>query len=165
MVAAIAAGNTSHWRVTQWVYGQGRFNDVYEQAVLAYLAAHAFYREPNPEGGEVGQVLYQASYFESIMTGTGIKSRKAVRSALNRLQDKAYIQRETRGPIGANEPHRIYVLWAEDALREEMRDGRKRLPPPLLDRPQASPRQPAPKPQLRVLQGGELLDRRVPREP
>jgi len=157
MVAAIADGNTTQREVIDWVIEQGQHNSASEQAVLFYLASRAFYRTGNPEGAEVGQVLYAASYVERIQVATGIKGHDSVRRVLDRLQDKAYIQRERRRDAGTHAPNIIYVLWTPDAarLRQALREGSQRLPVALMQRPTAPVTRPRQKADLVLLQGGE----------
>jgi hypothetical protein len=113
-----------------------------------YLSLNAFYSSDNPEEGEVGQVLKAASRSSAISQGTGIKSRETIRKVLNDLQENAYLYRQERTVRGATgaQPHLIYVLWDGrwDRLRDDVRNGRKQVPPKFLDRPAARVRK-APK--------------------
>lgn len=152
MLAPITPGDTTQWAVQEWVWEQAQFlPSPMHTLVLAYLASKSFYEEDNPEGGEVGQVMRQYSYAETMLEATGIKSRTTLRNVLNDLQDMAYIQRGERkkGRLYGQQPHLIYVLWEHDELRQEIRDG-KPLPVALMDRPTRPKR--ASKPDLRVVE-------------
>lgn len=155
MVAPIADDTTiTQWEAMQWVLAQGEhLPGPAHAAVLYYLAANAFYQPNNPEGAEVGQVLYQASKYERIMRGTAIKSRQTLRKALNELQDLAYVHRAERSGRGTHEPLRISVLWDPrwDVIREGLRAGTRGLPTALLDRP-AGPVKRAPVVTLRAVE-------------
>lgn len=145
MVAPIVPGDTNQWDVMQWVNEQGQYMPTpTHQLMLFYLASNAFYEADNPEGGEVGQVLRSKSYVEAMMEGTGIKARQTIRNVLNGLQDMAYIQREDRRDPGlyGQQPQLIYVLWDLQALQEDIRTGKRTLPPALKVRPTRAPRKP-----------------------
>jgi len=111
--------------------------------MLCYLCLHCFVSKNNAEGEPAGSVLFAYSYTESIMEGTGAKSRETVRKILNDLQDLGYIYREKRrgsaeGYYGGHIPHRIEVLrWCEQE-RQMIREGK--TVPWLKSRPMAAPK-------------------------
>jgi len=143
-------GNTTQWEAFEWAFQQAKHLSAPEHHVLLYLVGHSFYSKNNPEQAEVGQVLYQASYLDRIVEGTGL-GIATVRRALVSLQMKGYIQREARAGHGSHVPHTIYVLWEHDDLREGLRDGSRRLPEELMSIP-ARPKREAPKrPVLRLI--------------
>jgi hypothetical protein len=145
MLARIGVGDTTQWTVMEWVWEQAEhLPSANHVLVLSYLASKAFYTSANPEKGEVGQVMRACSYTSAIMKATGIKTRNTVRAMLNDLQDRGYIQREERHDKGlyGQQPHRIYVLWEYDEMREDIRAG-KPLPMFLRMRPEAPARKPA----------------------
>lgn len=155
MLAPIASGSTpAQWEVLRWVAAQGEFLTPTPMATLYYLASNAWYRPGNQEEAPVCQVLYQASKYENIMRGTGIRSRMTLRKALNDLQDQAYVYRSERGSWGNHDPLRIMVLWEEpwDLLREGLRAGTRTLPERLLERPSAPEDRRAPVIPLRAVE-------------
>lgn len=152
MVTPIASGDTNQWDVMEWAWAQGEHMPSPGHAVvLVYLASHAFYSRRNAERARVGQVLRQASYFESVMTATGIASKTTVRNILNDLGDLGYVVRSDR-PGRGPQPHRMVVCWdaESDEMRRQCRAGERDLPTAFLTRP-TRPRKKAPVVHLRPL--------------
>lgn len=155
-IASIGDGDTNQWNVLEWAFQQAQYLTPTQHHVLLYLVCHAFYAADNPEGGEVGQVMRQASYVESMTAGTGLK-RMAIRNALTALQTSGYVQREVRKDkaVYGQQPHMIYVLWEADELREGLRNGSRRLPKELLSIPTRPAAKTTPRPVLTLVRETE----------
>lgn len=131
-------GDTNVWDVVCWAYEQAQFlPSVHHQAVLVYLATHAFYNESNREGAGRGQVLYAASFYAEIQSKCSIRSPHTVRKVLHDLQEGAFIVRQRRTGEG-HQPLRITVLWEGrmDQYREKLRAGEESLRPMLQMHPE-----------------------------
>lgn len=112
--------------VMEWAQEQAKFLSPTQTYVLWYLCLNAWRTPNNPEEAHVGQVLSGRTALSKIQMRTGL-SDKAVRDALNALQDKGYILRQSKAGWGQS---RIYVFWGggADERRAEFRRGVRDLP-------------------------------------
>lgn len=131
--------DVTQWDVARWVSAQGEHLSATQMVVLYYLSLNAFYTRDNPEGAKRGEVLYSASSYAAISVGTGLTSHTTIRRALNEMQLKGFVIRETRKEerIPSQSPMRIRVLWSEgfEDYREALRNGESELHPRFLITP------------------------------
>lgn len=118
--------------VMAWAQEQAQFLSPTQHHVLLYLCINAWRTPHNPEQQQTGGVLSGRTRLRKIRMGTGL-SERAIRNALDGLQDAGYILAKHQPGNGASE---IHVFWFEgaDAFREEFRAGVRDLPK-MLQRP------------------------------
>lgn len=115
------------YEVMAWAQTQAQYLSAPSHTiVLWYLCANAWCTPDNKEGAAPGDVLSARTSLRKIQMGTGLSAR-AVRYALDALQDAGYIVAKHRPGNGQSE---IAVLWFEEAdeIRAEMRAGVRSLP-------------------------------------
>lgn len=114
------------FEVMRWAQEQAQFLSPPQTLVLWYLCLNAWHKPDNPENEHVGTVLSGRTPLSKIRMRTGLSDR-GVRDALNALQDKGYIFRESKPGWGQS---RIEVFWSEgaDEFRAELRAGVVDLP-------------------------------------
>jgi DNA-binding transcriptional ArsR family regulator len=125
-MTSLPEGEVSPREVLEWAQEQAKFLTPTQTHVLWYLCINAFRKPDNPEDAPVGQVLRGRTPMRKIRLNTGL-SERAIRDALNALQNAGYIYREFRSGNGTSE---ILVLWTEDMddVRTEIRAGVRDLP-------------------------------------
>lgn len=113
-------------RVLAWALEQAQYLTPTQHHVLLYLCISAWHKADNPENEPMGMVLSGLTALRKIQMGTGL-SQRAVRNALDGLQDAGYILCKHRPGNGRSD---IAVLWWEDfdEIREEFRAGVRDLP-------------------------------------
>lgn len=131
-LAGLPPGNVTALDVLTWVHTQAQYlPGPSHVAVLYHLATYAFWRDDNPEGVAVGQVMYHASYYTAIMAGTGIKTKATIVRVMDDLERMGYIDRTLRENRGPSSPLEICVLWHCPGLQKAIReDGLVREPRP-----------------------------------
>ena len=119
-------GEVDLHEVMEWAQEQAQFLSPTQTLVLWYLCINAFRTSNNREGREPGDVLSGRTSLRKIQMRTGL-SQRAVRYALDGLQDLGYIWAEHKPGNGQS---RIMVFWSEhsDEIRAEMRAGVRDLP-------------------------------------
>jgi hypothetical protein len=119
--------------VMRWAQEQAKFLTPPQTLVLWCLCLNAWYKPDNTENAPVGQVLAGCTPLSKIRMKTGLSDR-AVRDALNALQDNGYIYRESKAGWGKST---ILVFWSEgaDEIREEFRAGVRDLPESIKRKP------------------------------
>lgn len=126
MTTYLSDGEVTQHEVMAWAQEQAKFLSPTQTLVLWYLCINAWHTPTNPEGAHAGQVLSGRTVLRKIQLNTGL-SDKAVRDALNALQDEGYVWRKS---LPGNGQSQIAVFWSAgaDERREEFRAGVRDLP-------------------------------------
>lgn len=126
MTSLPRGGEVRQHRVLAWALEQAQYLTPTQHHVLLYLCINAWHTADNNEAAPVGMVLTGRTALRKIQMGTGL-SQRAVRNALDGLQDAGYILCAHKP--GNGQSH-IGILWWEefDEIREEFRAGARDLP-------------------------------------
>lgn len=122
----LPTGEVGLHEVMEWAQDQAQFLTPTQTLVLWYLTINAFRTDNNREGREPGDVMSGRTALRKIQMRTGL-SQRAVRYALDDLQDLGYIYADHRPGNGRS---RVAVFWSEgaDERRAEARAGVRALP-------------------------------------
>lgn len=119
-------GEVSPHDVMEWAQEQAQFLTPTQTLVLWYLCINAWHTATNNEGRSPGDVLSGRTSLRKIQMRTGL-SQRAVRYALDGLQDKGYVIAEHQPGNGRSA---ISIFWHEgaDEVRKEVRAGVRDFP-------------------------------------
>jgi hypothetical protein len=131
----IPKGDTTSYDVADWAHNQAAYLGSNHLLMLLVLCHQAFYRQDNPEGVPVGQVMTGYSAVPVLADWTGFSERTVLRLLESLQAQHGYLRRLPRHSDARSGRQtriiRLYWTTEHDAMRAVARSGGV-LPDPFL---------------------------------